>query len=930
MYSKSKLISYRQILSELTKANLFCRSYYADESAHFSKIETDSRLIGKNNVFICIKGFETDGHLFAKKSKEKGAALFIVQEKLSDDYPQILVKNSRKAAAILAKIYFGDPSAKFKLIGITGTNGKTTIAALIEQILRKNGKRTGLIGTYGYSINGNVHPTGMTTPDIIALNTILSEMEKENVEFVIMEASSHALALDRVYGLHFDAALFTNLTQDHLNFHKNFDDYAKTKFKLFDYLTQNSGSAFINTDDKYGKILFEKLKINKFSISFDDADISIRNCKYELSGTAFELLINNEKIDIKSKLIGNFNAFNMASAISIIKNIAPDIRNSRIRETIINIDQIKGRMEQIQIKKNISVFIDYAHSPDALKNVLQTLSGLKNRNRLICVFGAGGNRDKEKRPLMLIESLKYSDLSIITNDNPRKEEPAGIIRDIVGNYPVEDNFWIIKDRETAIQTAICLAKENDIVLIAGKGHETYQEINGKRFHFDDKEIVLSSSEHPAFAKDELSIPIDPLQLEFIFGDKIDHHTLIKHISTDSRSIKQGALFFALKGENFDGHDYVEQVLEKNCPAVVNNDFQGKSKNLIRVQDTQKAFGKLASKYKSLFDLTSIAITGSYGKTTTKEYLYNILEYHAPTHKTFSNENNLIGLPKTIFHLRPEHKYAIFELGSNQFGEIAELTNICDPDVGIITAIGPSHLEFLIDIDGVFKEKSALLEHKLNIRLFPGDERRFNEFDGITFGYGHPNKYRLSKIESYAKKTEFFVNEQPFSIPTPFKEYSLNALIAVAAAKELGIPDEKIHKGLNDPLNISHRMEILQSGNRTLLIDCYNANPDSMKAAVTFWMDMKKEKPHIAVLGDMLELGSDSKEFHREIKKLLSSKNNMKIISVGDDSRYYGADVHFDNVRDLISSDEIEKLEKDAVILIKASHGIQLEKIIGRL
>ena len=929
MYSKSKLISYREILSELSKANLFCKSYYAAESACYNGIETDSRLIEKNNVFICIKGFETDGHLFALKAEEKGATLFIVQEKLPTDFPQILVKNSRKATAILAKIYFGDPSAKFKLIGITGTNGKTTIAALIEKILRKNGKRTGLIGTYGYSIIGKEHSTKMTTPDIIALNTILSEMEEEKVEFVIMEVSSHALALDRVYGLHFDAALFTNLTQDHLNFHKNIEEYAETKFRLFDYLTQNSGSAFINIDDKYGKLLFKKLKNKKFSISFDDADVSIRNCKCELSGTTFELLINNEKINIKSNLIGNFNAFNIASAISIIKNIAPDIRNSRIRETINNIDQIKGRMEQIQIKKNITVFIDYAHSPDALKNVLQTLSGLKNSNRLICVFGAGGNRDKEKRPLMLTESLKYSDLSIITNDNPRNEEPGDIIRDIVGNSPVEDNFWIIKDRETAIQTAICLAKENDIVLIAGKGHETYQEINGKRFHFDDKEIVLRSSELPPLAEDELSIPIDPLQLEFIFGYKIDHNNLIKHISTDSRTIKQSALFFALKGKNFDGHDYVEQVLEKNCLIVVNKDFQSKSKNLIRVQDTQKAYGKLASKYKSLFDVTSIAITGSYGKTTTKEYLYNILKNQAPTHKTFSNENNLIGLPKTIFHLRPEHKYAILELGSNQFGEITELTNICNPDVGIITAIGPSHLEFLIDVDGVFKEKSALFEHKLNIRIFPGDEKRFNKFEGITFGYAHSNKYRLSKIESYAKKTEFLINEQLFSIPTPFKEYSLNALVAVVTAKELCIPDEKIYKGLNDPLNITHRMEIQQSGKRTLLIDCYNANPDSMKAAVTFWMDMKNERPHIAVLGDMLELGSDSKKFHEEIKKLLSSKNN-KIISVGNDARFYGADVHFDNVKNLISSDEIKKFERDAVILIKASHGIQLEKIIGRL
>ncbi|MCK4694656.1 MAG: UDP-N-acetylmuramoyl-L-alanyl-D-glutamate--2,6-diaminopimelate ligase, partial [Candidatus Cloacimonetes bacterium] len=343
------------------------------------------------------------------------------------------------------------------------------------------------------------------------------------------------------YGINFDVALFTNLTQEHLDFHKNLDDYVETKFKLFLYLEDSSGVAFINVDDAYGDKLYKNLKCEKYSLSFEAADFVIQNCKYHIDRSLFELMYKNEILKVNTNLIGRHNVFNISSAIAIIKRIVPDIPSDSILKSIKNIFPTKGRLENVSINKKISIFVDYAHTPDALKNVLKSLSKFK-KGRLICVFGAGGERDKRKRPKMLDVALDFADLSIITNDNPRYEEPADIIRDIVGNTEIDAPYWITRDREIAIQTAINLAKEDDIVLIAGKGHETYQEIKGKKLHFNDKEVAQSTLIAKKLKDDELSIPIDPLQLEFIFEQKLDiaSEDVLQFISMDSRTIQDNS------------------------------------------------------------------------------------------------------------------------------------------------------------------------------------------------------------------------------------------------------------------------------------------------------------------------------------------------------------------------------------------------------
>ena len=907
----------------LKNADLFISDSLTSSDLVLNSVNTDSRKVKQNDVFVCIKGFQFDGNIFAGKAVESGAVLLVTEHPVGINISQIIVSDSRKAAAIITSYFFDDPTSKFKLIGITGTNGKTTVGYLTEQILRNQGKRVGLIGTLGYIVNGKEFDSVLTTPDIIELNKIFCEMAEEKVEFVIMEVSSHSCALDRIFGLKFDAGIFTNLSQDHLDFHESFTDYKEAKYKFLKAVRHSNGISIFNVDDPVGNEFYNNIQTAKFSISDVSGDYVYKQTKSDLDETTFTICYKKKTSEFKTNLFGKFNIFNLTAAFAVSSELGC-LPNTEVIERS---KPVKGRLQRVENERNIGIFIDFAHTPDALENLLSSVSAEK-KGRLFCVLGAGGDRDKSKRPLMLKVSLKFADLSLVTTDNPRFEEPEDIIRAIIAEEDPFDNFWIYQDRKKAIETAISMARENDIVIIAGKGHETYQDIKGTKYPFDEAEIIQSALKKVSSKKDELSLPIDDLMLEKLFNFRFKiNFKPTRFVSTDSRSIRENSLFFALKGGNYNGHNYVDEVLKiKGCRAVVNSDFPDTNENLIRVNDTVEAYGLLAKKYLSVFSVTKIAITGSVGKTTTKEILFNIVSQKFKTLKTFGNENNLIGLPKTIFRISFEHKFAILELGTNQFGEIAKLANICNPDIGAITSIGASHLEFLKDTDGVFREKTDLFTKDLKVKIFPGDDKKFLNIQGVSFGKEADNNYIISGISQLDEKVVFKVNGTEYSLNSMYRIFAQNALIAIAICKERGFSDEDIATGLNIKPELHHRMEIEEKNNKTLLIDCYNANPDSMKAAIDFWKNHKPNKPHIAILGDMLELGESSKKYHKEIGKKL--KDHQNVFSVGKDSILFGAKKHFRNVYEFCS--DIPSIPKNAVILIKASHSIKLEKILGRI
>lgn len=460
-----------------------------NEESKVQNIRYDNRKIEQGDAFVCVKGFKVDGHSFIGDAIKKGANVLIVQEDVSvqEDITIIKVRDTRKALAIMSSNYFGNPKDKLKIIGITGTNGKTTSAFIIKSILEKAGFMTGLIGTIANYIGNKKVDAVRTTPESYELHELFKNMVDAGVEYCVMEVSSHSLELDRVYGIQFEEGIFTNLTRDHLDFHKTFENYYNAKFKLF----ERSNHNIINLDDPYGANIVKdieergvKTKVSTFSIE-KESDFKAFEIKSHSNGSEFK--VNLEKVEEFSiNIPGEYNIYNSLGCIICAYNL--NIPMDKIKEGLSDV-VIPGRCELVAKEKNLpySIIIDYAHTPDGLENILSTVKAF-TKNRMISVFGCGGDRDKVKRPQMGKIGCELSDIAIITSDNPRSEEPMDIINDIVKplNY---DNFVIEVNRKEAIRKAMNMALEGDVIVIAGKGHETYQILKDETIHFDEREVV---------------------------------------------------------------------------------------------------------------------------------------------------------------------------------------------------------------------------------------------------------------------------------------------------------------------------------------------------------------------------------------------------------------------------------------------------------
>ena len=458
---------------------------YGDTNVKVAQVDFDSRKVVKDSLFVAQKGTSVDGHLYIDKAISLGATTIICEElpiRLEANITFIQVEDSSKTLAIIASNFYDNPSSKLKLIGVTGTNGKTTVASLLYQLLKKSGYKTGLLSTVQILVDTTVFNATHTTPDSVTINSYLHQMVLLGVDYCFMEVSSHGIHQKRTEGLEFAGGIFTNLSHDHLDYHVSFASYRDVKKSFFDSLPKTA-FALTNLDDKNGNIMLQNTKARKRTYALKTlADYKAKIIEKSFSGT----LISINDTEFWTKLIGNFNAYNLAAIIGVAYELG--LEKLEILTIISQLESVSGRFEHLVSDNGVIAIVDYAHTPDALKNVLETINNIRTNNeKLITVIGCGGDRDKTKRPKMAHIASQLSTQAIFTSDNPRTENPDTILEEMEEGVSAENlkKIITISDRRQAIKTACKFSEAGDILLIAGKGHENYQEISGERFHFDD-------------------------------------------------------------------------------------------------------------------------------------------------------------------------------------------------------------------------------------------------------------------------------------------------------------------------------------------------------------------------------------------------------------------------------------------------------------
>jgi len=490
------MIPLQQLLKRLTTEP---REIWGDDSIAINAIEFDSRKVGPGALFAALRGAVVDGHDYIDQCVAEGATAILCETRPKTAHPAatfVVVEDSRAALAEIAAAFYRSPSSKMRVAGVTGTNGKTTTTYLLKALCDHAFLRCGLIGTVQYELGDETIVASRTTPESTDLQRMLNRMLDNGCKAAVMEVSSHALIQHRSRGIEFDVVMFTNLSQDHLDYHRTMDDYFEAKCRLFDVAAEQRTKkpvAVINIDDGYGQKLVKRIEKKMEVVTFgfgSRADFRGRNLRAEVQGTHFSLDAEGRQYLVRVPLIGRFNVYNALSALAAARAMGCSLRES-VR-TLADAPPVPGRMQPVPARRAFSAYVDYAHTPDALEKALETARELNPRT-LICVFGCGGDRDKAKRSKMGAVAAKLADMAIVTSDNPRTEDPAAIIRDIEAGMKGR-TYEVIEDRAKAIERAVELAWSRDIILIAGKGHEDYQEIHGERLHFDDVQVTARAIE----------------------------------------------------------------------------------------------------------------------------------------------------------------------------------------------------------------------------------------------------------------------------------------------------------------------------------------------------------------------------------------------------------------------------------------------------
>ena len=869
----------------------------------FSGISFNTNSIKKNNIFFAIKGNHVDGNKFISNAIKRGSKIIVTEKKVKQFQNGILyihTKNVRKLLAETAfKIYNKIPK---NLIAVTGTNGKSSVADFYYQILNLNNKRVASIGTLGVKSKSIKLNLSNTTVDPIKLAKILVTLKRQKTENVIMEASSHGLEQNRLDGLMFNSGIFTNLSQDHLDYHKNFKNYLNAKLYLFKNLIKKRGNVITDQlipEFKKIKKISSKKKLKLRAINHKISDLSVVSHNFKGDSQSLKIKFNKKIRDINLNLIGKIQLKNVLMAIIAAKN--SNISLDKIINILPKLKTVKGRLEKIGKLKNFSkVFLDYAHSPDALKTCLLNLREQFPGKNITVLFGCGGDRDQNKRSKMGKIASRYSDNIIITNDNPRFESPKKIRRDIKEGIK-KKKFIEIPNRDTAISRAIQNLNTGDILLVAGKGHEQTQDIGNKKFHFSDRTIILNAIKNKNIGlSNNLKINVIKEKSKI---KKLPVPLFLKKARINSQEVTKNDIFFALKGKKNDGNKFVAQSFERKASLAIVSKIQKKInlKRQIKVQNTLKFLTDVSKTYRKSIDTNIIAVTGSCGKTTLKELLGNVLSKISKVSISPKSYNNKFGVPLSLFNLKQSDEFGILEVGMDKKGEIDYLSKIIEPNVGVITNINYAHAKNFKNIKQIALAKSEIIN---NIRsngfiVLNADDSFFefhkkiaqqNKLKIISFGIkSQVADIKLIYIKKFKKKFKINISlknkKKYFYLSNDFQNNIYNTLSAVAVIsiyKNIFKLNENIFLNFKIPQGRGDHSVIKLKNKRVNLIDqSYNSNPLSLKSAIKNYdkIDTNKSNKYL-LIGDMLELGGHSKKLHRSIAPIINQTKIDKVFVKG--------------------------------------------------
>ena len=887
--------------------NFFKNINPKNKSHYFSGLSFNSLKVKKNDIFFAIKGTKINGNKFINKAIKKGAKTIVSNLSFQGKKNGILYiksSNSRKELAeVASNLYKNKPQ---NLIAVTGTNGKSSIADFYFQILNLNKKKVASIGTLGVKTFKSKININNTTLDPISLNNHLKKIKKLNINNVILEASSHGLKQNRLNGLNFKTGVFTNLSHDHLDYHKSYKNYLNSKLKLFKNLLKKNSNVVTDVQIPEYVILKKIAKrrnLKIFTIGYKKSNLQLINHRYKDDKQLFQIRYKNKIYDIALNLVGKIQIKNILMAMILAEK--SNLKFKKIVNSLNKIKHVNGRFEKIgYLKNNSKVILDYAHTPDALETCLKNLKEQFTNKKISIVFGCGGDRDKFKRSKMGKIADKYCDRIYLTDDNPRFENPKKI-RLRIKKFINRKKLFEIGDREKAIANSIMNLKSGEILLVAGKGHEENQDYGYFSKKFLDKKIILKfiKKKNKNLSKNwKTNILIEEINKKIPLAAKINK------ASINSKNLKKNDVFFAIKGKKKDGNNFTKESIKKGASFVVVNKIN-KSVNLSKqllVKDSLKSLTDISKKIRLNSSSNIIGITGSCGKTTLKEILVNTLKKIDKVSYSPRSYNNKYGVPLSLFNINKNDDFGIFEIGMNKKGEINSLSNIIKPDVGIITNISYAHAKNFNNLEQIAKAKSEIInnisekgtmvlnlddsffiKHKekslkkgLKIRSFSLNKKNADVY--IKRIYKLKNKFKI--LLNIDKKEKFFFSSSIFE--NNLKNI-LAAIAIISIFKDINRLNSNIFYNFKNPKGRGDISKIKIKKKTIKFIDeSYNANPLSVYSAIkNFNLIKKDKKKKYLILGDMLELGKHSKILHERLATVINSSNIDNVNIYGKNIKY---------------------------------------------